>query len=64
MSTEVVDALLTLRHYSNDSGSCSFLPNATQLVLSGKPFPKVSRTRYRKPDTPSEFYLLDALYVA
>ena len=72
MSTEA-DPLLALRQaiksrtditYSNDSGPCSSLPTATQLVLSGKPFPKAGRTRYRKPDTPSEFYLLDALYVA
>ncbi|KAF8801452.1 RNA polymerase II-associated protein [Phlegmacium glaucopus] len=72
MSTEA-DPLLALRQaiksrtkitYSNDSGPCSSLPNATQLVLSSKPFPKASRTRYRKPDTPSDFYLLDALYVA
>lgn len=72
MSTEV-DPLLALRQaiksrtqitYSNDSGPCSSLLNATQLVLSDKPFPKAGRTRYRKPDTPSEFYLLDALYVA
>ena len=72
MSTEV-DPLLALRQaiksrtkitYSNDSGPCSSLPHATQLVLSGTPFPKAGRTRYRKPDTPSDFYLLDALYVA
>ena len=72
MSTEV-DPLLALRQaiksrtkitYSNDSGPCSSLPSATQLVLSGTPFPKAGRTRYRKPGTPSEFYLLDALYVA
>jgi parafibromin len=72
MSTEI-DLLLALRQaiksrttitYSNDSGPCSSLLNATQLVLSGKPFPKAGRTRYQKPDTPSEFYLLDALYVA
>lgn len=72
MST-IADPLLALRQaiksrttitYSNDSGPCSSLPNATQLVLSGKQFPKAGRTRYRKPGTPSEFYLLDALYVA
>ena len=67
------DPLLALRKavksrteitYSNDSGPSSSFPNATQLVLNGKPFPKASRTRYQKPDTPSEFYLLDALYVS
>ena len=39
-------------------------PSATQLVLSGTPFPKAGQTCYRKPGTPLEFYLLDALYVA
>ena len=71
MSTEV-DPLLALRQaksrttitYSNDSGPCSSLPSATQLVFSGTQFPKAGWTRYRKPGTPSEFYLLHALYVA
>ncbi|KAH9483530.1 Cell division control protein 73 [Psilocybe cubensis] len=50
--------------YANSSGPCSSLHDATQLVIDGRSFPKSSRTRYRKAGTSSDFYSLDAVYVA
>lgn len=67
------DSLLALRQavksqekvtYTNSNGPCSSLHDATQLVIDGKPFPKSSHTRYRKAGTSSDFYSLDAVYVA
>ncbi|KAF4615188.1 hypothetical protein D9613_003417 [Agrocybe pediades] len=50
--------------YSNKSGPCQSLADATELVIDGKPYPKSSRTRYRKAGSSSDSYSLDALYVA
>ncbi|KAF8162717.1 RNA polymerase II-associated protein [Crassisporium funariophilum] len=72
MSTQN-DPLLALRQaiksrskitYSNSSGPSSSLSDATQLVLSGETYLKSSQTRYRKPGATSDFYSLDAIYVA
>lgn len=72
MSAET-DPLLVLRSaiksrsnitYANDAGPCSSLSGATSLVINGQPFPKSTRTRYRKAGAPSDFYSLDAVYAA
>ena len=73
MSLDTTDPLLALRQaikshskvtYANDSGPCSSLPEATELVIDGKSYPKTTRTRYRKAGSTSDFYTLDAVYVA
>ncbi|KAF8959744.1 RNA polymerase II-associated protein [Flammula alnicola] len=72
MSAET-DPLLALRQaiksrtkviYSNEAGPCSSLVSATSLVVNGQSIPKSSPTRYRKAGAPSDFYSLDAVYVA
>ncbi|KAF9481350.1 RNA polymerase II-associated protein [Pholiota conissans] len=72
MSTET-DPLLILRQaikskskitYANDAGPCATLADATLLVINDQPLPKSTRTRYRKAGAASEFYTLDAVYVA
>ncbi|CAL1703213.1 unnamed protein product [Somion occarium] len=48
------------------------LASATHLILSGKPYPKSTPTRLRKPDatstdpltSPADFFALEAVYVA
>lgn len=40
------------------------MADATTLVINGHSFPKSSRTRFRKAGAPSDFYTLDAVYVA
>ncbi|KDR82037.1 hypothetical protein GALMADRAFT_135412 [Galerina marginata CBS 339.88] len=73
MSSDGSDPLLALRQaiksqqkatFANKSGPCPSLVDATDLVIDGTPFPKTSRTRYRKAGTSTEFYSLDAVYVA
>ncbi|CAA7260948.1 unnamed protein product [Cyclocybe aegerita] len=67
------DPLLALRQaiksksivtYSTDGRPCSSLVNAKQLVIDGHSYTKSSSTRYRKAGAPSDFYSLDAVYVA
>ncbi|KAF8874213.1 RNA polymerase II-associated protein [Gymnopilus junonius] len=73
MSSDTKDPLLALRQairfhskitYANKAGPCSSLPEATEFIIDGKPFPKSSRTRYRKAGSSSDFYTLDAVFVA
>jgi parafibromin len=72
MTTET-DPLLVLRQaiksrsqitYANDAGPSASLVDATSLVINDQPYPKSTRTRYRKAGAPSDFYSLDAVYVA
>ncbi|KIM49712.1 hypothetical protein M413DRAFT_438864 [Hebeloma cylindrosporum] len=68
------DPLLALRQsikskskitYTNASGPCSTLLSATTLIINSLPFPKGTRTRFRRgAGGANDFYTLDALYVA
>jgi parafibromin len=75
MGTET-DPLLALRQsikskskitYTNTSGPCPTLLASTTLIINSLPFPKVTRTRFRRgagAGGATDFYTLDAVYVA
>jgi len=50
--------------YSNTSGPCSTLIGATSLIINSQPFPKSTRTRFRRGAGANDFYALDAVYLA
>jgi len=58
------DPLIALRQAIKSKTNITYSSDSTQLVIAGIAFPKSSSTRYRKPGATSDFYSLDAVYLA
>ncbi len=58
------DPLLALKQGIKFHSTISYSSDSLQIVIGDNSFPKSSPTRYRKAGAPSDFYPLEAVYLA
>ena len=59
-----MDPLLALKNAIRNRSQIEYPHNSTQIIIGDNAFSKSTPTRYRKAGAPSDFYSLDAVYLA
>ncbi len=59
-----IDPLLALKNAIKTRSQIEYPPNTTQIIIGDNAFSKSSPTRYRKTRASSDFYSLEAVYLA